>query len=658
MAPDRPPFRPDLEGLRGIAILLVVLFHAGVPGFAGAFVGVDLFFVLSGFFITGLLARELNDNGGIDLGGFVSRRAARLLPVLLVVLLATLALSTWLYAPIDREQVATTARAAATYGANVEFARSGDDYFRATDNPLLHTWSLAVEEQFYIVWPLLLIGLAAFAARRAAAAADASPSRRQLGLLFGIVAGVSLLASLLVTPVAQSWAFFGMPTRIWEFAIGGLLALVPERVAAEQVRGHAVLVGAGLAAIALAVVLYDSLTPYPGIAALLPALGTAAVVLGGRATGTVTDRVMSATALQWLGRHSYAWYLWHWPLLVTGAVLWPGLGLGGKAALVAVAMGLAWATRRWIELPARARAERVERREWIPLAAVAAALAVALTAHLIVLKARHDTGRGEQQRFAAARQDRMQHDCWVRTIDDPVARCEFGDLTSKTVLVLLGDSHAEHWLGALDAAGKRSGWKVVAFVKGGCPVADMPEVLRGRGAKLWQECARFREAKVRHIIAMRPAALILSSWNGYVVEDGGHSRWQVTPRMWRDGLRRTYARVTAAGITTVAIRGTPRTWFDVPQCLSRRAARLPFSRACTYGRDESINHSADRAQADAMRGLAVRLVDMNDAICSTTRCTVLRDRVVMFTDDNHLTASFSRSLAPVVAPTLKSVIGR
>ncbi|TMG78516.1 MAG: acyltransferase, partial [Betaproteobacteria bacterium] len=157
MSAERPAFRPELEGLRGVAILLVVLFHAGVGAFGGGFVGVDVFFVLSGFFITGLLVRELESAGSVDVTGFYARRALRLLPALLVVVLCTLGVVMWLYAPIDRAQIAGNARAVALYGGNIEFARTATDYFGSGDNPLLHTWSLAVEEQFYIVWPLLFV---------------------------------------------------------------------------------------------------------------------------------------------------------------------------------------------------------------------------------------------------------------------------------------------------------------------------------------------------------------------------------------------------------------------------------------------------------------------------------------------------------------------
>ena len=251
----------------------------------------------------------------------------------------------------------------------------------------------------------------------------------------------------------------------------------------------------------------------------------------------------------------------------------------------------------------------------------------------------------------------MQHDCWATTVDDLKGPCELGDRTSSTVIMLLGDSHAEHWLAGLDRAGRERGWKIVAMVKGGCPVADMPELMNARLKRYYHECTRYREAMLQRIVSARPAAVILSSWDHYIPPDGTGSDRQVTPEMWRRGLRRTYERLTGAGLPVVAIRGTPRTWFDVPACLSRQAARLPFAGPCSYERARSLSPAALEAQAAAARGLPIRFVDMNDQICPTRECGVVRNGVVVFTDDNHLTASFSRSMAPVLGARLAAALG-
>jgi peptidoglycan/LPS O-acetylase OafA/YrhL len=657
MAVQRPSFRPDLEGLRGVAILLVVLFHAGVPGLAGGFVGVDVFFVLSGFFITGLLARDLAETGQVRVREFYGQRALRLLPVLLVVLLATLALVMTLYAPIDRAAVATTARSVALSTSNLEFARSAVNYFGSRDNPLLHTWSLAVEEQFYLVWPLLLALFALLVGRRGLpVAGDPATSSPPDGLLRWIV-GVGIVsfgASIWVTQLSQPWAFFGLGTRLWEFALGGALAL-GLRTRPEEVQPRATLLsGVGLLLIALAVRSYDRTTPYPGAAALLPAAGTALLLVGGggAAQGAV-GRALSASWLRGLGRLSYAWYLWHWPLVGLGEVLAPEIGVPGRLAWSALALALAWLTYRLVEQPARdGRLSRLPafQRSAIALGATLGVVLIALGARRA---AERRAAQPDQRAFAAAREDRMEHDCWARGARAPRASCAFGDTTSSTVVALFGDSHAEHWLAGLDRVGRERGWKIVAMVRGGCPVADLGLDATLRGGRRDRECARHREATLRRIVAMRPAAAILSSWDHYVPVDGEPSdAWQVSPDAWQRGLRRSYARLSAAGIPVATIRGTPRTWFDVPACLSRRAADLPLAGDCTYERRRALSPVAAEAQMRAARGLRVRIVDLNDRICATPRCAVQRDGLILFTDDNHLTASFTRSLAPVLGPRL------
>jgi hypothetical protein len=333
------------------------------------------------------------------------------------------------------------------------------------------------------------------------------------------------------------------------------------------------------------------------------------------------------------------------------------IGVAGRLAWTAAALLLAWLTYRFIERSAREG--RLSRLPASSLAGAALVVSVgaALIAHAAMRVAEQQVARPDQRVFAAARQDRMQHDCWATTVEDVKGPCEFGDLRSSTTIILLGDSHAEHWLGGLDRVGRERGWKIVAMVKGGCPVADMPELVNARLKRYYHECTRYRDAMLRRIVTMRPAGVILSSWDHYIPPDGTGSDWQVTPELWQRGLRRTYARLTAAHLPVVAIRGTPRTWFDVPACLSRRAARLPFAAECTYERERALSRAAIAAQSDAARGLPVRFVDMNDQICAAPRCGVIRNGAVVFADDNHLTATFSRSVAPVLGERLAVALG-
>ena len=643
--PERSAFRADIEGLRGIAILFVVAFHAGVWWMAGGFIGVDIFFVLSGYLITGLLARELAASGDVDLTSFYARRAQRLLPALIVVLLATLAIALVFYAPIDQRPVASDARAVALHYGNVLFARNAVNYHASAENPFLHTWSLAVEEQFYIIWPLFFLAVG----RLSSGDRDHAHTDKRLIAMMLVAGAVSFVASLWITGTSQPWAFFGMPTRVWEFAIGGIAAIaLSNRELSGRTAG--LLQGAALGAILFSVLAYSEVTPYPGIAATLPALATSALLVAGPwAPTSLVTRVLSNGVLRWFGRLSYSWYLWHWPLVGLGALLDWNIGVFGRLAWSLLALGFAILTYKFVEAPFR-ESKRYRDRPHVAmglgLAASAAMLLVAFTSMGVATRR---ASTPVQRAIAAARNDGMEHDCWGSILENATAPCEFGDHNARTVVFLMGDSHAEHWLPAVDRIGRDRGWKIVATIKPGCPVADVPELMNARLKRAYDECTSWRRSTLRRIVATHPAAVILSTYNGYVAVDGDHSPWRVSPASWRDGLRRTYGVVTAAGINTIVIRDVPEAPFDVPACLSRRAAGAPFASACVYDRASSLSSSAIAAQNDAARGLGrLAFVDMTDRVCATPMCSVVQRGRIVFRDDDHLTATFSRAEAPVL----------
>ena len=268
-------FRPDIEGLRGLAVLLVVIFHAGLP-LPGGFIGVDVFFVISGFLITGLLLREREQTGRIDLLAFYARRVRRLLPAALVVLLVTLPVAYALFAPLDRGQMVWDGAAAALSVGNIRFALAEGDYFAnlAAPSPFLHFWSLAVEEQFYLVWPALLL-LAAVAWRR-------RPRRAVWIALFDVFLA-SLVAAVLLTDSAPNWAFYSLPTRAFELAAGGLLALAAPTIAQAAARNSRAVGWLGAAAVVVAAFTFDAGMAFPGAIALVPTLGAVAIIAAGRA---------------------------------------------------------------------------------------------------------------------------------------------------------------------------------------------------------------------------------------------------------------------------------------------------------------------------------------------------------------------------------------
>jgi peptidoglycan/LPS O-acetylase OafA/YrhL len=657
MASERADFRPDIEGIRGIAILLVVAFHAGVSWMSGGFVGVDVFFVLSGFLITGLLAREVTSTGDVDLGEFYARRARRLLPAFLVVVIATIALALWIYAPIDQRPIAAHARNVALHYGNVAFAREAVDYHASSGNPFLHTWSLAVEEQFYIIWPLLFVVLA----RLENGEPTTARMTRRLGIGIAVTGALSFIVSLWLTRAAQPWAFFGMPTRIWEFALGGLISFDAARLSKISTKSGTLLQASGLAAIAGASLFYNQATPYPGLAAVVPVLGTAALLVGGMATpaGAIT-RGLGTSVLRWFGRVSYSWYLWHWPLVGLGAVIDWRIGVAGRLAWSGVALVLAVLTLRFVEEPARHSSWLRERSYSLNLVALGASLSAVLIAYGAMLVAQRRVSSPAQRFYAAARKDGMEHDCWGSLLENATAPCVFGDRNAKETVVLMGDSHAEHWLPAVDRMGKERGWKVIAMVKPACPVADIPELVNGRLKRRYTECTTRRRAMLRRIVGLRPMAVILSSYDHYMPARGKLAESGVTPATWRDGLRRTYSLLSSARINTIVMRDVPQPGFDVPACLSRRAAGAPFRmRECEYDRDESVSPRAIAAQNEAARGLdRVAFVDMTDRLCARSPCAVALRGTVVYRDDDHLTATFSRAEAPVLGARISAAVSR
>ena len=312
---SRQQFRPDIEGMRAIAVGLVVLFHAFGKPFTGGFVGVDVFFVISGFLITSLLLKEHDRAGRISISGFYARRVRRILPASALVVLVTLFATYHWLGFIAGNSVANDAKWTAIFAANIHFGLVRTDYFGALSppSPLQHMWSLGVEEQFYLVWPgvfLVLVVLARGAQHRKVLA----------GALSSIIAA-SLIWSVIQTAANQTWAYFSPLTRGWELALGALVAVLTPKIARlRRAWVPQALAFAGLAGIALAAMLFTSDTRYPGSAVTLPVVGSAVLIAAGCANQrTIVGRALSARPMQWLGARSYSLYLWHWPLLIIPA---------------------------------------------------------------------------------------------------------------------------------------------------------------------------------------------------------------------------------------------------------------------------------------------------------------------------------------------------
>ncbi len=695
-------FRADIEGLRAVAVLLVVGYHAGVPWLPGGYVGVDVFFVLSGYLITGLLANEVDRSRTISLRGFYARRARRLLPGLAVMMAATLLVSVAVLTPLERVQLSATATATALYASNVWFALAESDYFAADTraNPLLHTWSLGVEEQFYFVWPLIVLASLRLSAARwrwwvllggatlvlalatwrlshggwlwlallvwplsLAAARWCPRERRPLAVVIAAISTLSLLLCIRLTETRQPLAFFASPTRAWEFGVGGFAALVgaSSSLAGPRLRlTRALMSWGGLALVVGSAVALTRHSPFPGTNALLPVIGTIAIlVVGGVEATSGAGRVLVTAPMQQIGRLSYSWYLWHWPALVFLAVAVPSASPAMRGVCALGSLGVAWLAYRTVENPIRHSVRLVPR----PLVTLtgAAVLTVASVGGAIGIRAlaRQSLAEPVHARLAATteRGAFYERGCATGWGDARLRVCEFGDTTATAAasVVLMGDSQAAHWLPALERAADAHGWRLTTLIKVSCPSADVP-FFNSRLRRTEHECGAWRSAALTWIATHRPDVVVLGNMVGYVAvldQEGWYS--QHPPAAWRDGLRRTFARLDATGTITVWLRVTPMMRFNVPECLARAAEHRWYDESqCGRARAAALSDELWAAEREAARGLSsVTLADLNGHFCDETTCPPMRGGQVLYRDANHITVAYAESLAPV----LSSVIG-
>jgi peptidoglycan/LPS O-acetylase OafA/YrhL len=641
-------FRPDVEGLRGIAILLVVGCHCGLGWCAGGFVGVDVFFVLSGYLITGLLAAEHRATSRIDLPRFFARRARRLLPVGTLVLVVVALAAAAIFSPEEMAFTGRAARAAALYVSNVFFDRTASDYFapKVEANPLLHTWSLGIEEQFYLVWPFLIL----FVHR------GAHGLRRSIAVLIGGLAA-SFAFCLYATRIAPTIAFYELPSRAWEFAAGGLLALLPRSWATERRIWVSICGVVGLGMILGAAVLIRGGTGFPGFIVLLPVGGTLAVLFAGSmAPQRGIGAVLGAAPLQFVGARSYSWYLWHWPFVVFAGVLFEKITVLGKIGAAIASLAVAALTYRLVERPVRENRYLVDRSALsLGVAGGVTALGIAMSLSLLAFgqyQLRQD------HRFlviSAAANDTgaPQPSCYGAGPSIDVKVCEFGAATSPAI-VLFGDSHAMQWFNPLLTAAKLEGWRLVTVLRVGCAASDTnPQHI----SATVDHCNHWRTSAIQAIIAMHPSAVVMASYDGVTLRGDTGPAPMLSAEDIRLGTRRTLQALAPAGIPIIVLRDTPLPPFDIPACVARLIDRPQLGKSCDFEALFALNGAAYSAEQRAADGLTqIYFLDMDDLICPGKYCPATQEGVPIYRDLNHLTATFSETLAPALRTRLSALL--
>ncbi len=661
------PKRGDIQGLRAVAVLLVIFAHAGFPGFAGGFIGVDVFFVISGFLITGLLLKEVDRTGRVSITGFYSRRARRILPAATLVLVATMAVVALSESLTRITSTATDARWSAVFLANVRFAREGTDYFAdAEPSVFQHYWSLAVEEQFYVVWPLLILLLAA------------RMSRRALAVVLGTITLASLAWSVHLTASDPIAAYFSSFARAHELAIGGLLAIVGDRLRKWPKPLPGVIGVLGLLGLAVATITIDAQTPFPGWQALVPVLATGALIAAGDGEMPGVGRLLALRPLQWLGDMSFSLYLWHWPVLILGERHLDWSTWVRTPALLVITLALSALTHRFVEVPfqhgrlplskgrpalalwpialvtvllasglavghgERAIAEREQAaRDWFDRNPTALVTADGKSTAKDVAKAVRWAERGAplppELDIEGLGDDvwNREYKCFATWKKDQHELCPVGDKEAEDVVVLWGDSHAAQWLPALDEVGREEGFRVVPLLKMSCGPYDVPQWL---GQMPREVCEDYRAWARAQIDELDPAAVVLGA-------RGLRSTRLVDGReredLWSEGVRTTVADVATLTPQVKVLADNATRTSSASDCLTQPDADQATCLSPKAGPEVDSNPLTVEAIADT----GADFVDIGPLVCTDTTCPlVVGDQVVYF-DEDHITVTWARTVA-------------
>lgn len=644
---ERSSYRPEIQGLRTIGALLVAGFHIWGARVSG---GVDVFFVVSGFLISGSLYREVQKTQTIDIIGFWIRIAKRIAPLAYTVLAFTL-MAALLWAPLtEREEALGGILYSALHLENLKLMLSAVDYLARDDAPSLvqQFWALSVQMQFYAAWPLMLIA-AAFTTRRLRLGDRFHPI-----FLAGILCA-SLAYSIVVTGSDPAPAYFNTFARVWEFSLGGILAIVLPNLHVPR-KARLVMGWCGLLAIVSCGFVLPASVNFPGYAALWPVLGAAFVLIAGNSgTGLGVERLLAAKPLVRFGEFSFGFYLWHWPVLVFTLILTgqTELGLVGGLAVIAFAGCCAFLTHRWIEQPVQ-RLALDNWREWrhLALRAGVAASILVLAGGVIVA---HGPLEGRTDDVIAAYRSMPLKPAIALAVKDipriypdqcnqsqdgsELIACTYGNTINpaKTV-ALVGSSHSAHWFPALETLAEQNRWRLVIMTKHGCPLSAESF---GHAS-----CEEWNDAAIEHLVSVKPDMVFTTATRpGAGTQGEGHV--EHVP----EGYLKQWARLEEAGVTLIALRDTPWIKIKVPACLEGAP-----SKGVNCGRPRrDIMDEVDPSSMLEARPENVAFIDLTDQFCDRQICPPIRNNMIIYRDGSHLTATYAESLAPVLGKRIRHV---
>lgn len=624
-------FRPDIEGLRAIAILLVIGAHFGVPGMSGGFIGVDVFFVISGYLITGLLVREHSETSSIHLLRFYANRFRRLFPALAAMLITSSVAAYFILPETQNIAQSKAAAMAAVWVSNVHFAFADVNYFAAetSTNIFLHTWSLGVEEQFYILWPLLiLLAVRTFTITR---------SDRAVWAMLSIVLAASLVGCLVIAQNHPVQAFYLMPTRAWQFSAGAMTWFIVSRKILPNRYNNPVAL-AGYLLLLAGLFLITQSTTYPGSLALLPTFATCALLWSGSNSTSLSGKVLSLKPLQKIGQVSYSWYLWHWPVLILGEYLITIKGDALKSFLaISFSLLIAIITHYLIENPIRyGQAKQVK-----PVWQVGVTIAAMILLNSQLLKwntLTEDTLASQTNRYAEARFDlpffyRDGCDDWYQS--DQLKPCIYGSESAPKTAVLMGDSIGAQWFPALTRMFDPAVWKIVVLTKSACPMVDEPKFYK-RIDRDYTECSVWRNKAISWLGQQKPDIIFLGS-----AASSSFTEQQITA-----GTLRILKELSPNVAEIYLIEANPILGFNGPECLMQYQRSRPGKCSISVTGKGQYARVANTLKSTVSKYENTHWLETATFVCPENNCKAERDGVVVFRDSQHLTASFTATAAP------------